>query len=100
MFPKPRKINISQGELNAVELYAIVLEEPTISEWENGQEFKAKTCVKIQSKKTGKIIDFVTWKKFNVHKGDEIFALGKVNSTNEAFIGWADSAKILKRANE
>lgn len=97
---KIRKIYPKKAEVNALELKAVVIEKPVIVEWGNGFDFKAKTTAKVKSLNTNKIIDFVVWKKFEIAVGDEIFSLGKVESTGKAFIGWAEQTKIIKRATQ
>lgn len=96
---KKKRINPQKGQIKALEMNCIAIEEPTIQEWDNGFEYKAKTVVKVKSLLTDNTIDLVVWKNFNCHKGDIIQAIGKLEDTKKAFIGWADLTKITKRAN-
>ena len=93
-----KRILPQKAEITALEITGIVLNEPVIKEWTNGNEYKAKTMFKAQSVDSGKIIDFVVWKKFNVKQGDTFKSVGKVEQTQKAFIGWADLTNIIKRA--
>ena len=94
----PKRVHLKQKEMTAQEILGKVLEEPKIQEWDNGFEYKAKTTFKVESLKSGKVIDFVTWKKFNVRIGDTINSVGKIEASGKAFIGWTDMTKIIKRA--
>ena len=95
---KARKIYPTKAQVKALEMNCIALEEPDIQEWDNGFEYKAKTIVKVKSLASGRTIDLVVWKNFNVHKGDQIQAIGKLEDTGKAFIAWADLTIITKRA--
>jgi len=93
-----KRILPQNAEVTALEITGIVLDEPVIKEWTNGNDYKAKTMFKAQSLDSGKIIDFVVWKKFNVKQGDTFKSVGKIEQTQKAFIGWADLTNIIKRA--
>ena len=95
---KPKRVLPNNAEVTALDFTGIVLDEPVIKEWTNGNDYKAKTMFKAQSIDSGKIIDFVVWKKFNINKGDTFNSVGKIEQTQKAFIGWADLTKIIKRA--
>ena len=98
MSKSKRKIYPAKAQIKALEMNFIAVEEPTIQKWDNGFEYKAKTVVKVKSLSTNRLIDLVIWDNFNVHKGDEIRAVGKLEDTGKAFIAWADITLITKRA--
>lgn len=95
---KVHKIYPKKQDINALELTAIVLNKPIITEWDNGQTYKAKTTAKVKSIKTDKIIDFVTWKNLVINQGDVIHSVGKIENSGKAFIGWADYTYIIKKS--
>ena len=95
---KARKIYPTKAHVKALEMNCIAIEEPMKQEWDNGFEYKAKTIVKVKSLVSDRTIDLVVWKNFNVHKSDEIQAIGKLEDTGKAFIGWADLTRVTKRA--
>lgn len=98
MTQKIRKIYPAKAQVSALEMNCIALAEPDIQEWDNGVEYKAKTVVKVENLNNGKVIDLVIWKNFNVHKGDTIHTVGKLEQTGKAFIGWSEYTTIIKRA--
>lgn len=95
---KARKIYPAKAQVKALEMNCIAIDEPQLQEWDNGFEYKAKTIVKVKSLVSDRTIDLVVWKNFNVRKGDQIQAIGKLEDTGKAFIGWADLTRVTKRA--